>query len=280
MDLTEAPNTMVAPAAATGREFWIDEPKNLEVTDPRCGKVNRGLAISGDALYAGTLDGKLISLDAAKGRLQWETVVVDFRRRRALTHAPLVIRDKELVGTAGGELGIRASLAAYDTQTGKEVWRFKTIPEPGHESWSGESWKHGGGPIWLTGSDDPGLNLKHWGVGNPGSDWNPRVRPCDSLHASSAMALDADTGQRKWHFQFSPHDEWDWGAEQTPLLVDREWQGWPIRAEGRGRSPQGTRTFPGVQGGTNWFATTDRRRPCSPRGIRSWHRVSGTWAVG
>jgi alcohol dehydrogenase (cytochrome c) len=301
MYLTEAPNTVIALDPATGREFWMYEHKNPEVTYPCCGKINRGLAISGNTLYMGTLDGKLIALDAATGRLRWETTVVDFRKGYALTHAPLVIKDKVLVGTAGGELGIRGFLAAYDAQTGKEIWRFQTIPEPGepgHNTWGGDSWKHGGGPIWLTGSYDPALNLTYWGVGNPGPDWNPKVRPGDNLYTSSAIALDADTGKLKWHFQFTPHDEWDWDAVQTPVLVDREWKGqprklmlwanrngffyvidratgeflqgtpfvkqdWakgldakgrPIRVEGRGPSPQGSRTYPGVQGGTNWFA--------------------------
>jgi alcohol dehydrogenase (cytochrome c) len=230
MYLTEAPNNVIALDAATGREFWIYEHKLPEVTYPCCGKVNRGLAIHGKTLFMGTLDGKLLAIDAVSGQLRWQTTVVDYRKGYALTHAPLIIKDKVLVGTAGGELGIRGFLAAYNINTGKEVWRFKTIPEPGepgHNTWGGDSWKHGGGPIWLTGSYDPDLNLTYWGVGNPGPDWNAKVRPGDNLYTSSAIALDADTGKLKWHFQFTPHDEWDWDSVQTPVLVDRTWKGRP-----------------------------------------------------
>lgn len=158
MYLTEAPNTIVALDAATGREFWIYEHKNPDVTYPCCGKVNRGLAIHNGTLYMGTVDAKLIAVDAATGQLRWETVVADYKQGYALTHAPLIIKDKVLVGTAGGELGIRGFLAAYDAKTGRQLWKFKTIPEPGepgNETWGGDSWKHGGGPIWLTGSYDP-----------------------------------------------------------------------------------------------------------------------------
>ncbi|MBI2687503.1 MAG: PQQ-dependent dehydrogenase, methanol/ethanol family [Acidobacteria bacterium] len=301
MYITEAPNTVVAIDAVTGREFWIYEHKNPDVTYPCCGKVNRGLAIHNKTLYMGTLDGKLVAVDAITGQLRWETVVADYRKGYALTHAPLVIKDKVLIGTAGGELGIRGYLAAYDAKTGSEIWRFRTIPEPGepgNETWGNGSWKYGGGPIWLTGSYDPRLNLTYWGIGNAGPDWNAKVRPGDNLYTSSVVALDADTGKLKWHFQFTPHDEWDWDAVQTPVLVDRVWRGlprklmlwanrngyfylldrttgeflqgtpfvkldWskglddkgrPIRNPGKSPSPQGTVIYPGVQGGTNWFA--------------------------
>ena len=301
MYLTEAPNTVIALDAATGREFWVYEHKNPDVTYPCCGKVNRGLGILGNTLFMGTLDGKLLAIDAARGQLLWETTVVDFTKGYSLTHAPLVVKDKVIVGTAGGELGIRGFLAAYDVKTGKEIWKFKTIPEPGepgNETWGGDSWKYGGGPIWLTGSYDPVLNLTYWGVGNPGPDWNAKVRPGDNLYSSSAIALDADTGKLKWHFQFTPNDAWDWDAVQTPVLVDREWQGrqrklllwanrngffyvldratgeflrgtpfvkqtWAKGLDDKGRpmlnadqspSAQGTVIFPGVQGGTNWYA--------------------------
>lgn len=301
MYITEAPNTVIALDAATGREFWIYEHKNPDVTYPCCGKINRGLALHNNTLYMGTLDGKLVAIDAITGQLRWEKMIVDYKQGYALTHAPLIVKDKVLIGTAGGELGIRGFLAAYDAKTGKEIWKFKTIPEPGekgNETWGGDSWKHGGGPIWLTGSYDPALNLTYWGIGNAGPDWNAKVRPGDNLYTSSVVALDADTGTLKWHFQFTPHDEWDWDAVQTPVLVDREWRGrmrklmlwanrngffylldratgeflqgtpfvkldWasglddkgrPMRVPGKSPSPQGTVIYPGVQGGTNWFA--------------------------
>jgi alcohol dehydrogenase (cytochrome c) len=301
MYLTEAPNTIVALDPKTGREYWAYEHKLPDVTYPCCGKVNRGLAIANGTLYMGTLDMKLVAVDAATGQKKWETKAGNYDEGYALAHAPLIIKDKVIVGTAGGELGIRGYIAAYDANTGEQVWKFKTIPEPGepgHETWGGDSWKHGGGSIWLTGSYDPELNLTYWGIGNPGPDWNPAMRPGDNLYTDSAVALDPDTGKLKWHFQFTPHDEWDWDAVQTAVLVDREWKGrqrklmlwanrngfyyvldratgeflhgtpfvkqdWaekldakgrPVKAPGRGPTAQGTLTYPGVQGGTNWFA--------------------------
>src|SRR5207244_1835973 len=162
----------------------------------------------------------------------WETTVASARSAYTITHAPLVIKDKVIVGTAGGEFGIRGFLAAYDTRTGKEVWRFNTIPgpgEPGSETWGGDSWKSGGGSIWVTGSYDPSLNLTYWGVGNPGPDFNPAQRRGDNLYTDSVVALDADTGKRKWHFQFTPNDPYDYDATQVPVLVDTIWRGAPAR---------------------------------------------------
>src|SRR5437763_11311452 len=131
---------------------------------------------------------------------------------------------------AGGEYGIRGFIAAYDVKTGKEVWRFYTIPgpgEPGHESWSGDSWKTGGASVWVTGSYDPALNLTYWGIGNAGPDYNGDDRGGDNLYSSAVVALDADTGKIKWHYQFSPHDEFDHDATQGPVLADIRWQGRP-----------------------------------------------------
>jgi alcohol dehydrogenase (cytochrome c) len=133
-----------------------------------------------------------------------------------------------IVGTAGGEYGIRGFLDAYDAKSGERSWRFYTIPgpgEPGHETWAGDSWMTGGGSAWVTGSYDPELNLVYWGIGNPAPDWNGDVRMGDNLYTDSAVALDADTGELKWHFQFTPHDEWDWDSVQVPVLADREFQG-------------------------------------------------------
>jgi alcohol dehydrogenase (cytochrome c) len=146
----------------------------------------------------------------------------------ALTHAPLVVKDKVIVGTAGGEYGIRGFIAAYDVRTGKEMWRFHNIPEPGeagHETWGGDSWKTGGGSVWVTGSYDASTNLTYWGIGNPGPDWNGDSRPGDNLYTDSVVALDADTGKLKWYYQFSPHDEFDYDAVQVPVLADMQWAG-------------------------------------------------------
>ena len=302
MYLTEPPNKIVALDPVSGREYWVYEHQLPSIVYPCCGRVNRGAAISGDTLYVGTLDAKLLAIDSKTGEKVWETTVVeDYEKGYALTVAPLIIRDKVIVGTAGGEYGIRGYLAAYDTKTGEELWRFYTIPgpgDPGHETWENDAWKTGGGSIWLTGSYDPELNLTYWGVGNPAPDWNPDVRPGDNLYTDSVIAVDADSGKLVWHYQFTPHDEWDWDAVQVPVLVDMEWEGeprklmlwgnrnaffyvldretgefllgkpfvkqtWaagidedgrPIKIPGKGPSRNGTLTWPGVQGGTNWYA--------------------------
>src|SRR4029077_12439916 len=136
--------------------------------------------------------------------------------------------DKVLVGVAGGECGIRAYVAAFEPGTGKEVWRFNTIPkpgEPGYESWPDKSAETGGGRVWVTGSYDPDLNLTYWGVRNPGPDWNPKSREGDNLYSDSVVALDADTGKLKWHYQFTPNDGYDYDSVQVPVLVDMPWAG-------------------------------------------------------
>ena len=301
MYLTEAPNNVIAVDAKTGRIFWMYEHDLASPVSPCCGRVNRGVAILGNKLFLATLDARLIALDAKTGSKLWDTRVANYRSGYTLALSPLVVKDKVIIGTAGGEFGIKGFLAAYDAETGKQVWKFNTIPgpgEPGHDTWENDAWKTGGGSIWLTGSYDPELNLTYWGVGNPSPDWNPDVRPGDNLYTDSVVALDPDTGELKWHFQFTPHDEWDWDSVQVPVLLDAEWEGaqrklmlwanrnafyyildratgeflhgnafvkqdWtigldeagrPIKAPGRGPSEEGTETFPGVQGGTNWFA--------------------------
>src|ERR1700682_6619736 len=142
--------------------------------------------------------------------------------------APLAISGKIVVGVSGGEAGIRGFLDAYDAKTGKQAWRFWTIPgpgEPGHETWAGESWKTGGGPTWVTGVYDPELNLIYWGTGNPGPDWHGDVRGGDNLYTCSLLAVDAGTGKLRWHFQFTPHDVHDWDATEIPVLLDAEVRG-------------------------------------------------------
>ena len=153
-----------------------------------------------------------------------------------MTVAPLVVKDKVIAGVAGGEHGVRGFIAAYDVNTGKEVWRFNTVPGPGeagYETWLGkdgkpnDSYLHGGAPIWVTGSYDPETNLTMWGTGNAGPDWDGDARLGDNLYSSSVVALDADTGKLKWHYQFSPHNEFDWDATQVPVLADVQIQGRP-----------------------------------------------------
>ena len=175
MYTVQAPNDVVALDAVTGRVFWTYAYVPARAARPCCGAVNRGLAILGDTLFMGTIDAHLIALDAKSGKPIWNVTVAKAAAGYALTHAPLVIKDKVIVGTAGGEYGIRGFIAAYDAKTGKEAWRFYTIPgkgEPGNETWTGDSWQHGGASVWVTGSYDPALNLTYWGIGNPGPDWN------------------------------------------------------------------------------------------------------------
>jgi alcohol dehydrogenase (cytochrome c) len=230
MYVTEAPNTVVALDATTGRMFW--QYQHTPAADAKlcCGAVNRGVAILGDTLFMGTIDAQLVAIDARSGRPLWKKQVADHQAGYSLTLSPLIVRNRVLVGTAGGEYGIRGFVAAYDPATGNEIWRFNTIPspgEPGHESWETDAWKSGGGSSWLTGSYDPELNLTYWGIGNPGPDWNPAQRPGDNLYTDTVVALDADTGRLKWYFQFTPHDGADWDAVQIPVLVDADWNGQP-----------------------------------------------------
>lgn len=226
----QMPNDVVALDAKTGRKFWEYKHHLGSTVNVCCGRINRGLAILGETLYMGTIDGKLLALDAKSGSQVYSKQLVDPTGGYSLTVAPLVVKDKLIFGPAGGEYGIRGFIVSVDATTGEELWRFNTIPgpgEPGHETWSGDSWKRGGGSVWLTGSYDPDLNLTYWGVGNPAPDWNGDVRLGDNLYSDSVVALDADTGELKWYFQFTPHDEWDWDAVQIPVLVDREWEGKP-----------------------------------------------------
>ncbi len=230
MYVTQPTNDVVALDARLGRVFWIYRYPISPDARACCGAVNRGLAISGDTLFLATLDAHLVAIDARSGRPLWKTKVAEARDGYAMTLAPLVVKDKVVVGVAGGEFGIRGFVAAYSVATGKEAWKFYTIPgpgEPGHETWAGDSWKYGGSPIWTTGTFDPVLNLTYWGTGNPGPDWNNDQRAGDNLYSDSVVALDPDTGRLKWHFQFTPNDPYDYDATQVPVLVDAEWQGRP-----------------------------------------------------
>lgn len=232
MYTTRPPNEVVALDAATGRIFWAYTHTPSQATRVCCGRVNRGLAISGDTVFLATLDARLIALDAKTGRVLWNIEVDGAKPEQgySFTSAPLIVKDKVIIGPAGGEYGIRGFIAAFDVKTGKEAWRFNTIPgpgEPGHETWTETTWQHGGGPVWLTGSFDPDLNLTYWGVGNPGPDWNGQDRPGDNLYSDCVVALDPDTGKMKWHFQFTPHDEFDYDSVQIPVLADIQWNGAP-----------------------------------------------------
>ena len=230
MYISEPPSNVVALDAETGRQFWRYKralPSKINVC---CGQVNRGVAILGDRVFVGTVDAHLVALDARTGDVLWDVEVADYRTGHSITVAPLAIKDMIICGISGGEYGVRGFLDAYDARTGRRRWRFWTIPEPnqpGGQTWSGDSWKTGGAPTWVTGSYDAEQNLIIWGTGNPAPDWNGDSRQGDNLYSDSAIALDADTGELKWFFQFVPHDVHDWDATQIPVLVDEQWLGRP-----------------------------------------------------
>jgi alcohol dehydrogenase (cytochrome c) len=236
MYLTQAPNDVVALDAATGEIKWLYSYPVSRDARPCCGRVNRGVAILGNTLYMATIDAHLVALDARDGKVLWDIEVAKATAGYAMTHAPLIVKDKVIVGTAGGEFGIRGFIAAYNASTGAEMWKFYTIPgpgEPGNETWGGDSWMHGGASVWVTGSYDPELNATYWGIGNPGPDWNGDKRPGDNLYSDCVVALDADTGKLKWYFQFTPHDDFDYDAVQVPVLADINWPGRDGRSQPR-----------------------------------------------
>ena len=308
MYVSQRPNDIVALDARTGRVFWVYSYPTPSDHRACCGSNNRGVAVLGDRVFMGTLDAHVVAIDASTGAELWDVEVADKHLAYSLTLAPLAVKDKVIVGTAGGDRGIRGFIAAYDAETGEEAWRFYTIPgpgEPGHETWEPcppnpetycdpQAWAHGGAAAWITGSYDPELDLIYWGTGNPGPDFNREQRPGDNLYSNSVVALDADTGRIRWHFQFTPNDPYDYDSVQIPVLADIERGGtlfkvvlWANRngfyyvldratgrfltglpfvevnwAEGLDDSgrpvetpqPPGAPTYPGVQGGTNWYS--------------------------
>jgi alcohol dehydrogenase (cytochrome c) len=319
MYLTQRPNDVLAIDARTGRIFWIYKYVGAQDAKVCCGANNRGLAMLGNTLFMGTLDAHLVAIDARSGRPLWNVAVAEPAHGYSITLAPLAVKDRVIVGVGGGEYGIRGFIAAYDAASGKEVWRFTTIPapgEPGAETWSGDSWKNGGGSLWVTGTYDPSLNLTYWGVGNPGPDFNAAQRPGDNLYTDSVVALNADTGKLQWHFQFTPNDRYDWDSTQVPVLVDGNWKespakllmlanrngffyvldratgkflfgkpfikvNWASGLDANGRpiqtpQPPGATTWPGQQGGTSWYSPS-----YSPRTglfyVPTWEDVSGVF---
>ncbi len=217
-------NTMYALDARTGRQIW-------EYRDARAKKsgVNRGAAILGDKVYFVTADVHLVALDRRTGAVLWQTKYGDIDKGLFSTAAPLIAKDKVIVGVAGGDTGMRGYVAAISAHTGEERWRTYTIPakgEPGSETWSDlHDW--GGAATWLSGTFDPELNLLYWPTGNPWPDFYGGNRAGDNLYSCSVLALDLDTGKMKWYFQFTPHDTHDWDAQAWPVLVDLPYQGKP-----------------------------------------------------
>ena len=223
------PNDLgVAIDPRTGKAIWRYQRALPPKVRACCGLVNRGFAALGNMIFMATLDAHVVALDAKTGNVVWDAEAADYRKGYSFTLAPLVVKDKVIVGISGGEYGIRGFVDAYWAATGKRAWRFYTIPEPhqpGNETWEGDSWKVGGGPAWVTGSYDPELNLLYWGIGNPAPDWNGDTRKGDNLYTDCLVALDPDSGALKWYYQFTPHDLHDWDATEIPVLIDTDIEG-------------------------------------------------------
>ena len=225
------PNQAMALDARTGTPIWLYKRPRTEglVSDPSLG-TNRGVAVLGDKIYMVTDDARLIALNRATGALVWETYMPEEKQKYGGTVAPLIVKDKVIAGVAGGDWGIRGFVAAYDAQTGELAWRHWTIPaegEPGIETWEGPGYKLGGGSTWLTGSYDPSTDTLYWATGNPWPNSDDSERGGDNLFTDSVLALDPDTGERRWYYQFTPHDTHDWDAVVPNVLVDADYRGEP-----------------------------------------------------
>ncbi len=229
---------VVALDAVTGRQYWkISRPFDPDdFHEQRMYMVNKGMAIEGDTLFWTTgWDDHLLAIDAATGRVKWEVEAADWKKGYQLNVPPLVVKNMVIVGPATDDMGANCFLAAFDIHTGKEIWKTYTAPvtadDPAAKTWGGDTWKHGGSPVWNDGSYDPELNLVYFGIGNPNPVANADQRSpgskLDNLYSDSVVALDADTGKIKWHFQFTPADEYDWDSTQIPVLADINWDGQP-----------------------------------------------------
>jgi len=226
-----AANDAFALDAQTGRTLWhYSRPVTEGLIDDASQHHNRGVGIWRSRIYMETDNAHLLCLDARSGHLLWDVAYTDGNPNYGATSAPLVVQNKVIVGTSGGDDGVRGFVAAYDAETGREAWCFWTIPAPGEfgsSSWPGESYKLGGGTTWMPGTFDPELNTIFWGTSNPAPDFDGAPRPGDDLYTDCLLALDPDTGKLKWYFQFTPHDLFDYDATQTPVLVDATFRGRP-----------------------------------------------------
>jgi alcohol dehydrogenase (cytochrome c) len=224
-----AANDAFALDARSGRVVWHDaRPVTEGLVDDASSHHNRGVGVWHSRVYMETDNAHLLCLDARSGHLLWDIPYAEGNANYGATSAPLVVKDKVLVGTSGGDDGVRGFIAAFDCMTGKEAWRFWTIPAPGEfgsSSWPGEMYLRGGATTWMPGTYDPELNTIYWGTSNPAPDFDGAARPGDDLYSACVLALDADTGKLKWHFQFTPHDDFDYDATETAVLVDTPYRG-------------------------------------------------------
>lgn len=222
-------NDTFAVDAQTGRGLWhYQRPVSAGLLDDASGHHTRGVAVWRKFVYMNTDDAHLLCLDARSGNLLWDVTFADKTKHYGATSAPLIVKDLVLVGPSGGDSGVRGFLAAYDALTGKLKWRFWTIPAPGEsgsKSWPGDSYLHGGGTTWLPGTYDPELDTLYWTTSNAAPDFSGDSRPGDNLYTACVLALNPNTGELKWHFQFTPHDVYDYDSNQTPMLVDVEENG-------------------------------------------------------
>jgi alcohol dehydrogenase (cytochrome c) len=227
-----AANDAYALDARTGRTIWhYSRPITEGLIDDASSHHNRGVGLWHSRLFMETDNAHLLCLDARSGHLLWDVAYApQDNKNYGATSAPLVVKDKVIVGTSGGDDGVRGFVVAFNAETGKEAWRFWTIPapgEPGNESWPGQMYLRGGGTTWMPGTYDPQLNLIFWGTSNPAPDFDGGPRPGDDLYTDCVLAIDPDTGKLKWHFQFTPHDLYDYDATETPVLVDANYKGQP-----------------------------------------------------
>ena len=228
MYVTTTYNRLFAVDARTGDILWRYDhqlPEDLRIC---CGPVSRGAAIHGNRVFMGTLDAKLLAFDRRTGAIDWEVEVDAYQNGISITSAPLVLDDRLIVGMAGSEFGVRSYFDAYDVETGKRLWRHYTVPaegEPGAETWADESFKTGGAATWHPGAYDPQTDTVFWPTGNPGPDFSGATRKGDNLYSNSILAVDARTGARKWHFQTTPHDIWDFDGNTQLFLIDVERDG-------------------------------------------------------
>jgi alcohol dehydrogenase (cytochrome c) len=208
----------------TGRQLWRYQRTLPPDIISCCGLQNRGFSVAGNRLFMATLDAHIIALDMGTGTVVWDTVIEDYRKGYANTASTLVVKDLVITGLAGADFGVPGYVDAFDIKTGKHVWRFKTVADPGEPG--GDTWPsdpttvRGGGSTWISGSYDPELNLIYWPTGNPAKDFNGKLRRGDNLYTNSVVALDAATGRLRWHYQFTPHDVWDYDATETLVLAD------------------------------------------------------------
>jgi alcohol dehydrogenase (cytochrome c) len=222
-------NDVFALDARTGRVVWhYQRPVSSGLLDDAAAHKNRGVALWGDFVYTETDDAHLLCLDSRSGGLIWDVQYADKAKHYGATSAPLVVKDTVIVGTSGGDSGVRGFVAAYDAVTGKQKWLLWTIPGPGEfgsSSWPGDSYLHGGATTWMPGTYDPELDTLYWTTSNAAPDFVGDSRPGDDLYTSCVLAIDPSTGKLKWYFQFTPHDLYDYDANETPVLVDAEESG-------------------------------------------------------